>query len=178
MDGRDLATTVGDGVLEGKSGDPLRSGPGDDLDALGGVRTHHVLDAGIQIFGVLADDDQIHVLVPRLETWNRPYRPKVGVQAESLAQGDIHGPEAHSNRRRDWSLDGDLVAQDRVEDGLRQRRPLLRHDRLAGLDDLPLKLDARGVEDTPRGLGQFGADSVSGDERHESGHGRILATWA
>jgi len=31
VDGRDLATTVGDGVLEGKSGDPLRSGPGDDL---------------------------------------------------------------------------------------------------------------------------------------------------
>ena len=58
VDGRDLVPAVGDGVLEREPGDPLGRLAGDDLDALRGVAADHVLDAGVQVLGVLADDDR------------------------------------------------------------------------------------------------------------------------
>ena len=38
------------------------------LMRLRGVRPDHVLDAGVEVLGVLADDDEVDVLVARLET--------------------------------------------------------------------------------------------------------------
>ena len=86
VDGRHLVPAVGDRVLEGVSGDPLGRGAGDDLDALGGVGADHVLDAGVQVLGVLADDDQVDVLVARLDASHRLGRSQVGVQPEGLAK--------------------------------------------------------------------------------------------
>jgi hypothetical protein len=171
VDRRDFAATVGDGVFEGEAGDPLRGGPSDDLDALRSVRADHVLDAGVKVLGVLANDDEIHVLVAGPQTGDRPDRPEIRVKAKRLAQSHVDGPEALADRCRDGSLDGDLVAQDRVEDVLRKRGPLLRHHRLSGFDDLPIELDTGGVEDPPGCLGQLGADAVSRNERHCLGHG-------
>ena len=68
VDGGDLAPAVGDRVLEREPGDPLRGRAGDDLDALRGVRPDHVLDAGVEVLGVLADDDEVDVLVAGLQT--------------------------------------------------------------------------------------------------------------
>ena len=86
VDGRDLVPAVGDRVLEGVPGDPLRRLAGDDLDALRGIAADHVLDAGVEVLGVLADDDQVDVLVARLEALHRARRAQVGVQAERLAE--------------------------------------------------------------------------------------------
>ena len=47
VDRRDLVPAIRDGVLEGVAGDPFGCGPSDDLDALGGVRPDHVLDARV-----------------------------------------------------------------------------------------------------------------------------------
>ena len=73
VDGRHLVAAVGDRVLEGEPGDPFGRLAGDDLDALGGITADHVLDAGVEVLGVLADDDQVDVLVAgfdaRPSTW-------------------------------------------------------------------------------------------------------------
>ena len=100
VDGRDLVAAVGDGVLEREAGDPLGGGAGDDLDALRGIRADHVLDAGVEVLGVLADDDEVDVLVARLEALDRSRRAQVGVQVERLAQGHVDAAEAL--RRRAW----------------------------------------------------------------------------
>ena len=171
VDGRDLAPPVGDRVLEGEAGDPLGSRPGDDLDALGGIRADHVLDSGVEVFGVLADDDQVHVVVAGLEARDGPDGSEVRVQPQSLPQGDVDGPKSDTNGRRDGSLERDLVPQDGVENRLGKGCSLLGHDGLAGVHDLPVEFDTRGVQDAPCRLGQFGADTVSGDERHFLGHG-------
>ena len=84
--GRDLVPAVGDRVIEGEARDPLGCGAGDDLDALGGVGTDPVLDARVQVLGVLADDDQVDVLVARLDALHRPRRAQVRVQVERLAE--------------------------------------------------------------------------------------------
>ena len=91
---------VRDGVLEGEPGDPLRSRAGDDLDALRRVRSDHVLDPGVEVLGVLADDHQVDVVVAGLEALDRPRGPKVGVQPEGLAEGHVDAPEPH--RRPAW----------------------------------------------------------------------------
>ena len=146
VDGRDLVPAVGDRVVEGEPGDPLGRLAGDDLDALGGVATDHVLDAGVEVLGVLADDDEVDVLVARLEALDRPGGPQVGVQPQDLAERDVDAPEPRPDRRRDRPLERDLVALDRLEHVIGQRRPVLGHHGLARVDGLPLELDARRVE--------------------------------
>ena len=89
---------------------------------------------GVQVLGVLAHDDEVDVLVARLEALDRAGRAQVGVQPEHLAEGDVDAPEALADRGRDRALERDLVARDRLEDVLRQRRAVLGHDALAGVD--------------------------------------------
>jgi hypothetical protein len=93
VDRRDLATGVLHRVLEGVARDPLAGGARDDLDALGGVRADAMLDPGVQVLGVLADDDEIDVLVARLDALHGQRRADVGVQLERLAQPHVHGAE-------------------------------------------------------------------------------------
>ena len=167
-----LLAAVRDGVLEGEAGDPLRRGPGDDLDALGGVGADHVLDPGVEVLGVLADDDEVDVLVARVEALDRARRAQVRVEAERLAERDVDAPEARPDRRRDRALERDLVAADRFEDVVRQRRAVLGDHRLAGLDDLPLELDPGRVEDASSRFRQLRPDAVARNEGHAVGHGR------
>jgi len=166
-----FASAVCDGVLEGVAGDPLRGGASDYLDALGGVRSDHVLDAGVEVLGVLTDDDQIHALVARLQARDGADRPKVRVQVERLAQSHVDGTKSNPDRRRDGSLDRDFVTNDRVEDGLaaaasppspsRPRRPRRPPNRTS-------RPRRRGLALLPR---RARTDAVSRNERHCLGHG-------
>ena len=96
---------------------------------------------------------------------------EVRVEAQHLAQGHVDAAEARSDRRGDGALEGDLVAPDGLEHVVRERRPVLGHDAFAGVLDLPLERDARGVQDTAGGIGELGADTVPGDERDSVRHG-------
>ncbi len=140
-----LPAVIGDGVVEGVPGDPLGGNSGDDLDALGRVRRDHVLDAGVEILRVLADDHEVDVVVARLQALDRPRRTEICVQAKGLAKGDVDAPEAAPNRGRDRALEGDLVPADRLEDVVRERRAVLGDDGLAGVHRLPFELDSGGV---------------------------------
>ena len=83
VDGGHLVAAVGDRVLEGEPGDPFRGLAGDDLDALGGITADHVLDPGVEVLGVLADDDEIDILVARVEPLHRARRAQVRVQVRA-----------------------------------------------------------------------------------------------
>ncbi len=145
--GRDLAPAVGDRVVEREPGDPLGGRAGDDLDALRGVGADHVLDARVQVLRVLANDHEVDILVARLETLHRAGRPQVRVQAERLAERDVDAAEPLPDRGRDGALECDLVTSDGLQDVLRERRAVLGHHRLTGIDDLPFECDAGRVED-------------------------------
>ena len=171
VDRRDGAAAVGDGVLEGVAGDPLRGLAGDDLDALRGVAADAVLDPRVEVLGVLAHDHQVDVLVARDEALHRPGGADVGVEAEGLAQRHVDRPEALADRGGDGALDGDPVAPDGLEDVLRQRRAVLGHDGLAGIDDVPGERDAGRLEDASCRLRQLRSDAVAGDQGDSVGHG-------
>ncbi len=175
VDRRDLAAAVGDGIVEREPGDPLRRCAGDDLDALRGVGSDHVLDARVEVLGVLADDDEVDVVVARLEALDGARRPEVGVEPERLTKRDVDAPEALADGGRDRALERDLVARDRLEDMLRERRSVLGDDGFAGVDRLPLELDAGRIEDAAGCLRQLRPDAVAGDQGDSVGHAAILA---
>ena len=165
-----------DRVLEGVARDPLRRRAGDDLDALGRVGPDAVLDAGVQVLGVLADDDQVDVVVARLDALHASApggRWRTGSSAWRSAT--FTRAEAGADRRRDRPLDGDAVAADRLDHAVRERRALGGDGGLAGVLHVPVEADPGRLEDAPRGLGQLRADAVAGDQGDGVAHWIHLA---
>ena len=83
----------------------LSTMPGHDL----------VLEPGVEVLGVLADDDQVDVLEAARDAGEVLDRPQVRVEVERLAQPDVHAREPFADRRRHRPLQRDLVPLDRVE---------------------------------------------------------------
>ena len=131
-----------------------------------------VLDARVQILRVLADDDDVDVLVAGAHPGIRLARAQARVQLELVAESDVDGAEAGPDRRRDRPLQRDAVLLDRVERLVGERRPGLLHHVDAGLAHVPVELDSGRLEDASRRLGELGAGPVPGDEGHAMAHGR------
>jgi len=98
--------------------------------------------------------------------------PQAGIEPQFVAQRDVHGAEPGADRRRDRALERDLVPPDRIERRVGERRAGLRHHVDAGLLHVPVELDPRCLQDAARGLRQFGACSVAGNEGDAVGHRR------
>ena len=159
-----LCAAVGDGVVEGVARDPLGRGAGDDLDALRRVRADAMLDARVQVLGVLAHDDQIDVLVARLNALHRASRAEVGIQVERLAQGHVDGAEALADRRRDRALERDARLADRVEHVLGQRRAVDRDLGFAGIDGTPFEPEPSRLEHGRGRARKLRADAIARDQ--------------
>ena len=131
VDGRDLAAAVAARVVEGELDDPARPRDRDRLDRdarvavaqlaavlldpvdqLVGVRRALLeLDAGVEVLGVLADDDQVDVVEARAHASIGLARPHLRVEVERLAQADVDRAEAAADRRRDRALERDAGAR-------------------------------------------------------------------
>ena len=123
-----------------------------------------VLDPGVEVLGVLADDHQVDVVVARAHALEGLARTKAGVEAELVAERDVDRAETRADRGRDRPLQRDLVRLHRRERLVRQRRALLLHDVDAGVADVPVERDSRRLEHAARRLGQLRAGPVAGDE--------------
>ena len=152
-------------VLERKTGDARRRALRDDLQALDDARYDFVLEARVEILGVLADDDHVHALEPGRHSRNVPDRTKVRVEVERLPQSDIHAGEPFADRRRDRTLERDLVAPDGVEHFARQRAARFLDGSYSGQLRVPVDGGARCSKDPLNGVGDFGPDAVAGNER-------------
>lgn len=106
------------GILEGILGDAQRGFFCDQLDGLHDSVDDLVFDARVFAFGVLADGDDVDVVVERFVALQASARPDVGVQVELLAQGQIQRAMALADGRHERALQADLVAVDRVDGGL------------------------------------------------------------
>ena len=190
--GRDLAAAVAARVVEGELEDAARAGDGDRLDRDAGVapaelpalrfdpvdqllgvgRALLVLDPGVEVLGVLADDDQVDVVEARAHALVGLARPHLRVEVETLAEADVDRAEAAADRRRDRALERRAVLADRVEHLVGQRvAAVLLHHVGAGLLDVPLELDAGRLEHAAGRLGQLRARAVARDQGYAMGHG-------
>ncbi len=159
-------------VLEREVRDPRRRLLGDDLQALDHARHDLVLEPGVEILGVLADDHQVDALKARVDAGQVPHRPQVRVQVQRLAQADVDAGEPLPDRRRHRPFERHLVAADRIDQLHRQRLagPLERDD--AGDVRLPVDRDAGRFQDADDRFGDFGSDAVAGDQRDGVCHSR------
>src|SRR6202051_2385282 len=82
---------LGERERERELDDLLASFARDQLEALGHARRLHVLDAGVEIFDVLADDDDVELSPGKggLNSGQLPNRPNVAVGLEEGAERDV-----------------------------------------------------------------------------------------
>ncbi|MCY1174545.1 hypothetical protein D9M73_147510 [compost metagenome] len=94
------------------------------LDDLGGFRrTGLPLDAGVDVFGVLAEDGHVDItrfLDRARHAFEPAHRAQADVQVELLTQGHVQGTDAATDRGGQRALDGNHVILDRVQGFLRQ----------------------------------------------------------
>ena len=95
---------LGDGEREGKLDDLLTTLARDDLEAFRHAGSLHVLDSGVEILDVLADDDDVEV-APRessLDPGKLANRTYVAVRLEECAKRDV----CASISVADWGFEG------------------------------------------------------------------------
>ena len=83
-----------------------------------------MLKTGVQVFGVLADHDQVDVREPRLYAGQAEHGPEVRVELERPADLDVDRGKATANWCADRTLERHAISYDRVENGLWERRSL------------------------------------------------------
>jgi hypothetical protein len=167
MDRRDGVAALPPRVVERELGNPRRRPGRDDLQALDDAGYDLMLEAGIEILGVLADDHEIDVLEPSRDTRQIPDRPQIGVEVERLAQCDIHAREAFANRCGNRPLKCDTIAFDRDKEFLGQGLASFRHGGGAGIVTVPLDVDRGGRQYVHDGGCDFRTDAVPGYQRND-----------
>ena len=137
-----------------------------------------MLDAGIQVFDVLAHDDHVDpfALVARWHTWQLARRSNVRIGLKEFAQRDVGALLAEANWRFEWPLQRDAGALDAVAGRLWHARGVaLLEDLGTRLGLLPVEGHAcgcgGGVKDALRREGNLGANPVARDQ------GDGVASW-
>ena len=174
VDGVNFLAAVFLGVLEGELGDAGGGDFGDDFQAFDDAGNDFVLEAGVEIFGVFADQDDVDVFKSRFHAGEILHRAEVGVEIQSLAQGDVDAGGAAGDGGAGGAFQGDLVAADRFDGGLIDGLAFFRGFVGAGFEFFPVDLDACGFQDAADGGGDFGADAFAGDQCDLVSHGCIV----
>src|SRR6266851_4503440 len=154
------------GVLEGETRDAGGSLLGDDLQALDHSGDDFVFDAGVKSFGVFADDDQVHARVAGGNVREVADGPEVGKEFEALTEFDVDAGETAADGRGHGALQSDAGALDGFAEFPGNVFLVLLKSFGAGGETFPFELDAGGFDDANRGLDDFGADAVAGNERY------------
>jgi len=184
---------VGDGVLDGRTDEPLGAGTGDGLDAqahgggllgaetdlfelLGEVRLDELerlegdlrpgleVDAGVDVLGVLAEDDHVDlagILHGRRHAGEPLHGAEADVEVELLTERDVEGADAAAGRSGERPLDADEVVTEGGERRFGEPVARLLEGLLAGEDFEPLDLALAGVSLGDRGV----EDAHGGDAR-------------
>ncbi len=123
-----------------------------------------MLVADVQAFQVFAHDHQVD-LVEAAAGNQRACGPQVGVQLEFFPQAHVRRAVAAARRRLERALQRQAGASDAV-DGPRRQRIARRLDPLQSGDlSIPIEGRPERLQRGERGVDDFGADPVSGDER-------------
>src|SRR4029077_17823111 len=122
------------------------------------------LDPAIEVLRVLADDDEVDIMVPGANAGDRSGRPDGREQVQILPQGDVDAPEPLADGRRDRSFDGGAASPDRLQRAS-GKQGAVRLERAGACGSLlPYDVDPGGVEDDPGRRRDLRADPVAGDQ--------------
>ena len=135
------------------------------------------LDARVDVLGVLAEDhhvDLLGMLHRRRHALEPAHRPQAHVQIQQLTKRDVERADAAADRRRQRTLDADVVLPEGVDGLVGQPGVELLEALFAGVDFLPrnLPLPAErfldgGVQHAHAGAPDVGTGAVAFDERDD-----------
>ena len=135
------------------------------------------LDTGVDVFGVLAEDDDVQLLRVLHRAGHAGvvlHRADALVEVHQLAQRHVQAADAAADRRRERSLDGDAEVHGGLDGVVGQPVLGLAIALFAGQHLVPLDLALaavclldRCVEDPLRGLPDVAAGAVALDERDD-----------
>ena len=135
------------------------------------------LDAGVEVLGVLAHDDDVGLGEARADALVGLARADARVEVELLAQEHVDQRKPEPTGVVVGPLDPDAVALDRVQRAVGERGALLARRRPRRRGARPTRTRPRWPRARARGLDELGAGAVAGDEGHGVGHRRaMLAT--
>src|SRR5581483_9412384 len=172
VDGDDALALLAAGEIERVARDPLRRARRDHLDALDDARRDLVLDAGVEVLRVLADDDEIDACERRAHAGERADRAHVRVEVERLPERDVDAPVPDaSDLGLERPLEPQARAADRGDERVRDRAPAFVEGDLARVLDVPGDPRAGRFHHVHGGLDHLGADPVARDERRRPRRG-------
>ena len=168
----DPFAAVLEGVFEREPGDPRGRFLGDDLEGLDDPGDHDVLEAGVEVFGILPDDDEVDAGKTGRNAGEIGNGPEIRVQLEILTETDVDRLEASADGGRQRPLQRGPVLPDR-RDHFRGEGVSLRAERLLSRAHL-LEIDAGAalLQDREHALAHLGADAVPAQQRHPRRGGR------
>ena len=177
MNGGDFLAAGGGGEAESVLGDTQRRGASDHLDAGDDAGNHFVLDAGVQVFGVLAENHHVDLDVgeARGDAGQRVHGSHISVEVEALAQSDVDAGEAASDGRGDGALEADAGSVQAIEDAFGKRLAGLENKRGVELGDFPIDGDAGGIDGAAGGPRDFRTDTIAGNQSYKVRHLPMIA---
>ena len=159
----DLPASVALCVLERIADDFFRAWPRDELEALVHVLGLAVLNTGVKILFILADDHDIHLWMLGGHEWRvRNAWPHVRVHPQGLSDGDVQALETAALGSRDRCLKEDFGSPKRFPRFGRDARAVSGFVRAFSDDNrLNVELRASRVQDGERRFHDFGADAIT-----------------
>ena len=183
---RDLPSPVGSDVFEREADDPPGAGDADGLQGDPGVlgylepseivelpaegrrvgRPSCEFDPAVEVLRVLADHDEVDIMVPGADAGERTGRPDGREQVEILPQGHVDAPEPFAHRGGDRTLDRRPASSDRLQRAVGEQGAVALERRRPRRSLLPVEIEPSGVEHQPCRGGDLRADPVAGDQDH------------
>ena len=165
---RHLLAAVGTGVLEGVADNLLTARHTHQLERLHHVGGLLVLNTGIKILLVLADDDHVDVWVEGLDVRIERLRwTHVRKKTQCLADRHIQTLVPASLRGSNWCLQENRVSVDDLPRlGRNTRHVALQVDFLAGLNVIRLYGGTGRFQDSKGSVHDFGANTVAAGHRN------------
>ena len=164
VDCRDLFAPVFAGIVKCKAADLLARGAGDELDAVGDLVVQHILDALVEILGVLAHDDKVHIVKAGRYARQRVHRAQVCIGGKALAQLHIDAAEALADGRSRRAFQCPAARLDGVQraggDQLAAGFGVLG----TGLTLLPFNAGVQCGRDSTHAFGDLAANAIAWDQ--------------
>ena len=165
VDGVNFFAAFALGIFEGEMRD-LRGGFfSDDFEAFDNAGDDFVFEAGVEIFGVFADEHDVDVLETGFDAGKILDRANVGVEIEGFAQAVVDAGGAAGDGRTHRALEGDAIAAHGFNGGFGDELAFFGGFVGAGFNFFPVDFRSCSLEDAARGGGDFRADAFAGDQR-------------
>src|SRR5882724_2090895 len=167
------------GVRKGKPRNARRSAFGDDFQAFNDSRHDFMLQAGIKVFRIFANDHDVYVFKARFKSRKILDGAKVRVEIKSLAQSDVHAGSAAGDGGGHRAFQCNAVTAHGLDCCLVQDLSCIAGAGAVGpcVDLFPIDLNAGRFQNAPCRARDFRADAFARQKRDLVSHRCIQLYW-